>query len=157
MFFVYLNIPQACYTPLIHRTAWAQRTDSLSASSKLHMLFVPNAVVKFPIGTLKGFIGFVKVLQDKWLWKPIFKLCNESWKQLHSLDWLTRWKRVVLTDNLDGSYHKEFIWLYHSFDFWLEWVGKGTESYIIRWTRRTRLWHRQSSKQLPLSHQLSKW
>jgi len=31
------------------------------------MLFVPNAVVKFPIGTLKGFIGFVKVLQDKWL------------------------------------------------------------------------------------------
>ena len=61
---MYLNIPQACYTPLIHRTAWAQRTDSLSASSKLHMLFVPDAVVKFPIGTLKGFIGFVRVLQD---------------------------------------------------------------------------------------------
>lgn len=95
------------------------------------MPFVPDAVVEFPIGTLKGFIGFVRVLEDKWLWKSIFQLCNESWKQLRSLiptDWLTRWKRVVLTDNFDGSYHKEFIWLYQSFNFWLEWVGKGIES-----------------------------
>jgi len=42
------------------------------------MPFVPDAVVEFPIGTLKGFIGFVRVLEDKWLWKSIFQLCNES-------------------------------------------------------------------------------
>ena len=56
-----------------------QQLNLPSTLGQLQMLCAPNPVVKFPINTLKGTIGLVRVLDNEWLWKIIIEMSDEFW------------------------------------------------------------------------------
>ena len=113
---------------------------------ELQTLFTAGAVVQC---SFKATIDIVRIFDNEWMWKFIIEFAHESWKSFEPVDLLSQWNKVALTDNLDGLYQKWFNWTCHYFNYWREWEGSvGCYHDVI--TLRTKLWHKQWSKQLSI-------
>lgn len=64
--------------------------------------------------------------------------------------WIELMDGIALTDNLDDMLHSRFILYYYWYNFQIKWVG--INRMLVDTRTKTKLWHKQSQKQLLLPY-----